>query len=141
MTRRQGALNATRNQAKAGVTDVQWLRGNIENIPLPRDSVDVIISTTPDMDDATRATAYTGCIAGALTREEFADALQTAGLPDLFIAETHRVTSTPPQRSCAPPTRRKVTTVSIGPAIGRSTRRGHLMLLVKRAHDVLRALR
>jgi len=31
-------------QAKAGVTNVQWLRGNIENIPLPRDSVDVIIS-------------------------------------------------------------------------------------------------
>ena len=35
---------ARRNQAEAGVTNVQWLRGHIEEIPLPRDSVDVIIS-------------------------------------------------------------------------------------------------
>src|SRR6201992_4031682 len=35
---------ARRNQAEAGVTNVQWLRGHIEAIPLPRDSVDVIIS-------------------------------------------------------------------------------------------------
>jgi SAM-dependent methyltransferase len=47
----------------------------------------------PDMDDATRADmhAYTGCIAGALTREEFTDALQAAGLTDITITETHRV--------------------------------------------------
>ena len=45
------------------------------------------------MDDATRAdmAAYTGCIAGALTREEFTQALQTAGLTDISITETHRV--------------------------------------------------
>ena len=117
---------ARRNQAEAGVTNVHWLRGQIEDIPLPRDSVDVIISNCvinlsgdkpqvlreaarvlkpggrlaisdvvadPDMDDATRAdmAAYTGCIAGALTRDEFTDALQAAGLTEITIIETHRV--------------------------------------------------
>jgi ubiquinone/menaquinone biosynthesis C-methylase UbiE len=117
---------ARRNQTEAGVTNVQWLRGHIEDIPLPGNSVDVIISNCvinlsgdkprvlreaarvlkpggrfavsdvvadPDMDDATRADmhAYTGCIAGALTREEFTDALQAAGLTDITITETHRV--------------------------------------------------
>ena len=107
---------ARRNQAEAGVTNVQWLRGNIEEIPLPADSVDVIISNCvinlsgdkpqvlreaarvlkpggrfavsdviadPDMDDATRQDmqAYTGCIAGALTRDEFTEALH-GGRPD-----------------------------------------------------------
>ena len=32
------------NQRKAGVTNVEFLKGEIENIPLPDDSVDVIIS-------------------------------------------------------------------------------------------------
>jgi ubiquinone/menaquinone biosynthesis C-methylase UbiE len=117
---------ARRNQAEAGVTNVQWLRGHIEDIPLPRDSVDVIISNCvinlsgdkprvlreaarvlkpggrfavsdviadDDMDEATRADmqAYTGCIAGALTRGEFTEALQAAGLTDITITETHRV--------------------------------------------------
>jgi SAM-dependent methyltransferase len=47
----------------------------------------------PDMDDATRSDmqAYTGCIAGALTRREFTDALQAAGLTDITITDTHRV--------------------------------------------------
>jgi SAM-dependent methyltransferase len=35
---------ARRNQAKAGVTNVEWLRGTIEQIPLPASSVDVVIS-------------------------------------------------------------------------------------------------
>jgi arsenite methyltransferase len=117
---------ARRNQAEAGVTNVQWLRGHIEQIPLPSDSVDVIISNCvinlsgdkpqvlreaarvlkpggrfavsdvvadPDMDQATRddMAAYTGCIAGALTRDEFTDALTAAGLTDITITETHRV--------------------------------------------------
>jgi arsenite methyltransferase len=117
---------ARRNQTEAGVTNVQWLRGHIEEIPLPRDSVDVIISNCvinlsgdkpqvlreaarvlkpggrfavsdvvadPGMDDATRSDmqAYTGCIAGALTRDEFTEALLTAGLSDITITETHRV--------------------------------------------------
>jgi arsenite methyltransferase len=117
---------ARRNQAEAGVTNVQWLQGTIEDIPLPRDSVDVIISNCvinlsgdkhqvlreagrvlkpggrfavsdvvadPDMDEATRSDmqAYTGCIAGALTRDEFTEALLAAGLTDIAITETHRV--------------------------------------------------
>ncbi len=117
---------ARRNQAEAGVTNVQWLRGHIEDIPLPRDSVDVIISNCvinlsgdkprvlreaarvlkpggrfavsdvvadDTMDDQTRADmqAYTGCIAGALTRDEFTEALESAGLADVTITETHRV--------------------------------------------------
>jgi SAM-dependent methyltransferase len=35
---------ARRNQADAGVTNVEFLKGEIEDIPLPDDSVDVIIS-------------------------------------------------------------------------------------------------
>jgi len=35
---------ALENQAKAGVSNVEFLKGAIENIPLPDDSVDVIIS-------------------------------------------------------------------------------------------------
>jgi SAM-dependent methyltransferase len=117
---------ARSNQARAGVTNVQWLRGRIEEIPLAAESVDVVISNCvinlsgdkprvlreaarvlkgggrfavsdviadPDMDAATRAdmSQYTGCIAGALTREEFTEALASAGLVDIEIQETHRV--------------------------------------------------
>ena len=35
---------ARANQRKAGVENVEWLRGEIEAIPLPADSVDVVIS-------------------------------------------------------------------------------------------------
>src|SRR5215472_14756073 len=35
---------ARRNQAEAGVTNVEFLKGEIEDIPLPDNSVDVIIS-------------------------------------------------------------------------------------------------
>jgi ubiquinone/menaquinone biosynthesis C-methylase UbiE len=35
---------ARENQRKAGVTNVEFLKGEIESIPLPADSVDVIIS-------------------------------------------------------------------------------------------------
>ena len=47
----------------------------------------------PDMDPATKADMeqWTGCIAGALTREEFEGALSDAGLTDVEINETHRV--------------------------------------------------
>lgn len=48
-----------------------------------------------NMDQETRADmqAYTGCIAGALTRQEFERALTTAGLSGIEINETHRVHS------------------------------------------------
>ena len=46
-----------------------------------------------DMDHATKTDmqAFTGCIAGALTRDQFTDALEAAGLTDITITETHRV--------------------------------------------------
>ena len=46
-----------------------------------------------DMDDATRAdlAQYVGCIAGALTRDEYTRYLSDAGLTDIEITETHRV--------------------------------------------------
>jgi len=58
---------------------------------------DVIADT--DMDDATRAdmAAWTGCVAGALTREQFERLLADAGLVDVEIRETHRVH----QHACA----------------------------------------
>ncbi len=117
---------ARANQAEAGVDNVHWLKGQIEAIPLPADSVDVVLSNCvinlstdkpqvlressrvlrpggrfavsdviadPDMDEQTRADMrqWTGCIAGALTREEFERALHDAGLADIEIRETHRV--------------------------------------------------
>jgi arsenite methyltransferase len=117
---------ARTNQAKAAITNVKWLKGHIEDIPLPDASVDVVISNCvinlsadkpkviaeaarvlkpggrfavsdiiadPDMDPATRAdmAAYTGCIAGALTPDQFASTLTAAGLADVEILETHRV--------------------------------------------------
>jgi SAM-dependent methyltransferase len=46
-----------------------------------------------DMDEQTRAdmAAWTGCVAGALTRREFEAALEQAGLIEVEIRETHRV--------------------------------------------------
>jgi arsenite methyltransferase len=46
-----------------------------------------------DMDNATRADMqqWTGCVAGALTGEEYEGALTAAGLVDVEIRETHRV--------------------------------------------------
>src|SRR5215204_669242 len=46
---------ARANQAKAGVTNVEFLKGDIEHIPLPDNSIDVIISNcvinlSPDKD-------------------------------------------------------------------------------------------
>jgi SAM-dependent methyltransferase len=46
-----------------------------------------------NMDERTRSdmAAFTGCIAGALTRREFEAALARAGFADVEIRETHRV--------------------------------------------------
>jgi len=117
---------ALENQRKAGLENVHWLRGNIEDIPLPAGSVDVVISNCvinlstdkpavlretarvlrpggrlavtdvvadDDIDQATREDmhAFTGCVAGALTRGEFEQVLKDAGLVDAQITETHRV--------------------------------------------------
>jgi arsenite methyltransferase len=117
---------AQANAAEAGVDNVEFLKGYLEDIPLPDQSVDVVISNCvinlsgdkskalreaarvlrpggrfavsdviamPGMDEKTRAdmAAWTGCIAGALTEDEFRSALAAAGLAEIEILETHRV--------------------------------------------------
>jgi len=117
---------ARRNAHEAGVTNVEFLQGYLEQVPLPDSSVDVVISNCvinlaadksavlreaarvlrpggrfavsdviadPEMDDATRADmqAWAGCVAGALTRDEFQQALAAAGLVDVEITPAHRV--------------------------------------------------
>jgi arsenite methyltransferase len=117
---------ARRNQLAAGVENVEFVKGTIERIPLPDESVDVVISNCvinlspdkpqvfreaarvlrpggrfavtdivadPQMDAATRGDLrqWTGCIAGALTEEDFRRQLAAAGLEAIEISETHRV--------------------------------------------------
>ena len=117
---------ARRNAAEAGVTNVEFLKGYLEQLPLRDQTVDVVISNCvinlsgdkpkvlaeaarvlkpggrfavsdviadTDMDEQTKADmqAWTGCIAGALTEQQFRDALEAAGLEQLEFDETHRV--------------------------------------------------
>jgi SAM-dependent methyltransferase len=117
---------ARSNQRGAGIENVEFIKGTIEEIPLPDDSVDVVISNCvinlsadkarvfreaarvlrpggrfavsdvvadPEMDEATRRDVqqWTGCIAGALTAEEFRRQLLGAGFEAVEILETHRV--------------------------------------------------
>jgi len=117
---------ARAHAADAGVSNVEFVKGYIEEIPLADASVDVIVSNCvlnlsadkprvfgeavrvlrpggrfavsdvvadPDMDAATRADldAYTGCIAGALTEDEFRAGLTAAGFEDVEVRVTHRV--------------------------------------------------
>jgi arsenite methyltransferase len=114
------------NAVEAGVANAEFVKGYIEEIPLPDASVDVVISNCvinlaadkrrviaetarvlrpggrfavsdviadPDMDAATRAdmAQWTGCIAGALTADDFRAALVDAGLEDVEVRPTHRV--------------------------------------------------
>jgi arsenite methyltransferase len=117
---------ARRNQREAGIDNVEFLKGTIEDVPLPADSVDVIISNCvinlsadkpavfreaarvlrpggrfavtdivadPDMDEATRRdmAQWTGCVAGALSDDEFRRELAAAGFEGIEVRETHRV--------------------------------------------------
>ena len=117
---------ARRNQREAGVENVEFLKGTIEDVPLPDRTVDVVISNCvinlsadkpsvfrevarvlrpggrfavtdivadPEMDEETRRdmAQWTGCIAGALTDEEFRRELEAAGFEAIEIRETHRV--------------------------------------------------
>jgi arsenite methyltransferase len=117
---------ARANQREAGVSNVEFLKGTIEAVPLPEKSVDVIISNCvinlsadkpavfreaarvlrpggrfavtdvvadPEMDVEIRRDMqqWTGCIAGALTRDDFVRELETAGFVDVELRETHRV--------------------------------------------------
>ncbi len=115
-----------RNAAEAGVSNVEFLKGRIEEIPLPESSVDVVISNCvinlstdksqvlgevarvlkpggrfavsdviadPGLDEATRQDLeqWTGCIAGALTEDQYRALLAGAGLEGVEIQTTHRV--------------------------------------------------
>jgi arsenite methyltransferase len=117
---------ARSNATEAGVENVEFLKGYIEQMPIADESVDVVISNCvinlsgdkpavfrevarvlrpggrfavsdviadQDMDEATRAdmASWTGCIAGALTEAEFRNTLESAGLEEVEIRETHRV--------------------------------------------------
>lgn len=123
---------ARRNAEKVGITNVEFLKGDIEHIPLPANIVDVIISNcvinlTPDKSQALleafrvlkpggrlaisdividgdlkglpvteeqirAALDWTGCIAGALTINEYRALLTEAGFTDVAIAVRHRYT-------------------------------------------------
>jgi len=114
---------ARRNLAEAGVTNASILEGTIEAIPLPDESVDVIISNcvinlSPDKGQVLREAArvlrhggrfavsdvvitrplpaaaqrvvelWAGCIAGALTVEDYRRLLEDAGFVDVEIVPT-----------------------------------------------------
>ncbi len=116
---------ARSNVAKAGVTNVEFLKGTIEDVPLPDGAVDVVISNcvinlsidkpavlretfrvlTPggrigisdvvaddDLTPADRAQrgTYVGCIAGALSRNEYLQGLAAAGFIDADVTFNHQ---------------------------------------------------
>src|SRR5438477_340609 len=71
-------------------------RADTEGVPETAVSASLgcgVPTAVADLHDATRADMeqWTGCVAGALTREEFEQALTAAGLTDIEINETHRV--------------------------------------------------
>ena len=117
---------ARKNAADAGVTNVHFLKGVIEQIPLPADSVDVVISNCvinlsvdkpavlteiarvlrpggrigisdivaeDHLSPEQRAErgSYVGCIAGALSRGEYAAGLEAAGFDQISVEFTHQV--------------------------------------------------
>jgi arsenite methyltransferase len=117
---------ARRNAQDAGVGNVHFLKGVIEEIPLPAASVDVVISNCvinlsvdkaavltemarvlkpggrvgvsdvvaeDRLSPAERAErgSYVGCIAGALSHDEYVEGLRTAGFEDVSVEFTHEV--------------------------------------------------
>ena len=118
---------ALENKRKAGVENVEFLKGYIEDIPLPQGTVDVIISncvinlsldkpavfremhrvlkpggrigisdivSSDALSEADRAErgSYVGCIAGAISFEEYERGLAEAGFTDVELAKSHEVT-------------------------------------------------
>lgn len=112
------------NATKAGASNVEFLKGSIEDLPLPDGSVDVIISNCvinlsadkpavlaemfrvlrpggrigisdvvaeDHLTDADRAArgSFSGCIAGALSKQEYLDGLAAAGFRDADVEFTH----------------------------------------------------
>jgi len=124
---------ARRNAEKAGATNVEFLKGDIEHIPLPDNSIDVILSNcvinlSPDksqvLHEAFRvlrpggrlavsdivvdgdlsglpvseaqirtALSWAGCIAGALTTEQYRQLLAAAGFAQVSIDVRQRYTA------------------------------------------------
>jgi SAM-dependent methyltransferase len=117
---------ARRNQVEAGIENVEFLKGEIEAIPLPDHSIDVIISNcvinlsvdkpgvfkeahrvlkpggrfaVTDIVTTRRFTeeeqsdlaAWTGCLAGALYRDDFVAGLVEAGFHEVEMEVTHDV--------------------------------------------------
>ena len=117
---------ARANAAQAGANNVEFLKGTIEDIPLPDESVDVVISNCvinlsvdkPKVitemfrvlspggrigisdvvaEDHLSAEAraeqgsYVGCIAGALSRQEYLDGLTSAGFTNATVRFTQQV--------------------------------------------------
>ena len=104
---------ARENQRKAGATNVEFLKGEIEQIPLPANSVDVIISR-PVLREAFRVLKpggrfavsdvvvrgevpaelrksielWIGCVAGALEEREYRDKLAKAGFETVDLEPT-----------------------------------------------------
>jgi SAM-dependent methyltransferase len=117
---------ARANQERAGVTNAEFLRGRIEEVPLPDHAVDVIVSNCvinlssdkpavfaeahrllraggrlavadvvadAPVDEAQRGdlAAWTDCIAGAITRDEYRSMLEAAGFVGITIDDSHPV--------------------------------------------------
>jgi ubiquinone/menaquinone biosynthesis C-methylase UbiE len=115
---------ANANKAKAGVRNAEFLKGTIEDVPLPDGAVDVVISNCvinlstdkpavlcemfrvllpggrigisdvvaeDHLTAADRAErgSYVGCIAGALSRQEYLDGLERVGFMDGTVEFTH----------------------------------------------------
>ncbi|MFD1506186.1 arsenite methyltransferase [Georgenia yuyongxinii] len=117
---------ARANAARAGATNVEFLDGTIEDVPLPDAAVDVVISNCvvnlstdkpavlaemgrvlapggrigiSDVVAEDRLThadrlargSHVGCIAGALSRQDYLDGLAAAGFVDATVTFTHEV--------------------------------------------------
>jgi arsenite methyltransferase len=115
---------AERNRAEAGIENVRFLKGHIEEIPLPDNSVDVIISNcvinlSADKDQVLREalrvlkpggrfavsdivvseqlpdsvmndlSAWSCCVAGALTNTDYQSKLEAAGFHEIDLETTH----------------------------------------------------
>jgi arsenite methyltransferase len=114
---------AEENKRKSGLTNVEFLKGEIENIPLPDQSVDVIISNcvinlSSDKDRVLKEAfrvlkpggrfaisdvvvrgrvpaeikksleLWAGCVAGALSEEDYLEKLAKAGFDNIDIEAT-----------------------------------------------------
>ena len=118
---------AEKNKAEEGAENVEFLKGHIEDVPLPEEHVDVVISNcvinlstdkprviseayrvlkpggrfaVSDMvflgdkdrlpDDLVRSMeAWSGCVSGALEKDEYEGLLREAGFEDVSVEVTH----------------------------------------------------